>query len=318
MQRQAGATAASGNKHNPTEGDMRKIPLSIGALGTLLAVVLGAAPGYAANVRSWVSASGSGTACTQSAPCANFATALAATASGGQINCLTPGEYGNGSTLTITQSVTINCYGVLAGITAPSGSPAISINGSGIQVFLLHLVIDGNGEGTEGIFITNAADVAMHNLLIKGFTGQGVLNESSSEIALLIRDSVIGANGGTAVALAGASGSGALLLNDSIGVSKYGVALTSGNGVTVNNSQIIGNSTGGIYAADGSGMYVVNSSITSNPIGIENAGTSLISVDSSDIQTNGTGVSGSWYSYGNNRLVGNTSNGTAPTEVTTE
>lgn len=297
---------------------MKKIGLLISSLGVSLAAVLCAAPADAANLRSWVSSSGSGTACTHTAPCANFAAALAATASGGEINCLTPGEYGNGATLTITQSVTINCYGVLAGITAPSGSPAISVNGSGITVSLLNLEIDGNGEGTEGIAIINATAMSLVNVIVQNFTDRGVLNESTGVIHLGLNNCTIGPNAGTNLGISAASGSGTFVYNSVLNDGKWGVAVTSGNSVAVQNSIIGVNSAGGIYGADGSGVYVLGTQITVNPIGVENAGTAGITINNSDIVGNSTGVSGTWYSYGNNRVFGNALNGTSPTPVTTE
>ena len=49
------------------------------ALGSWLT----ASSAYAHNVHSWVSRTGSGTACTRTAPCAYFFTAQAATSAGG-------------------------------------------------------------------------------------------------------------------------------------------------------------------------------------------------------------------------------------------
>src|ERR1700691_3345097 len=104
------------SKRDPMERQMRKIILSIGVLGTLLVAALCTAPAYALSQRTWVSNTGSGAACTETAPCATFAAALAVTASGGEIDCLTSGDYGTGSTLTIGISVTINCGTSIGGI----------------------------------------------------------------------------------------------------------------------------------------------------------------------------------------------------------
>jgi hypothetical protein len=54
-------------------------------------------------------------ACSRTAPCKTFAAAFAATAAGGEINCLDSAGYG---TLTINKSITILCEGVTAGILA--------------------------------------------------------------------------------------------------------------------------------------------------------------------------------------------------------
>jgi hypothetical protein len=299
---------------------MIKVSLSIAVLGSMFAAVLCAAPADAANLRSWVSNSGSGTACTEAAPCADLATALAATASGGEINCLNTGEYGNGATLTITQSVFINCKDGVANVTGPSGSPAISINGSGIIVALRNLILDGNGESTEGVAIANASGVALTDVTIEGFTAAGVLNEGSGKVLLGLYNCWLGPTGGLDLVQSAASGSGTFVLNSVIGNAKWGIAVTDGNGIAVKNSSIGPNSVGGIYGANGSFIYITGSEITGgNPVGVENAGTSTITINNSDITGNGTGVSGNWSSYGNNRVFGNTtSNGTAPTGVNVE
>lgn len=299
---------------------MRKIALSIGALGALLAAVFCTTPGHATgtNQRSWVSNKGSGTACTESAPCATFAQALAATESGGEINCLTPGEYGNGATLIIAQSVTINCQGVLASLTAPSGAPAITISASGITVNLLFFYITGAGVGTEGISITNAAAVNVQDVAISGFTDRGILNESSSAINLLLVDCVIAQNEGTGLGVAAASGSGAYLRNTLVGGNgKWGIAATSGNAVLLQNSVVGSNTSGGVYAT-GSYIFIDGSWISGNPVGVENAGSASINLNNTDVVGNTIGFSGAWNSYGNNRVGSVSSNGTAPTPVTTE
>ena len=62
-------------------------------LTVALASWLTASSAYALNDHSWVSSTGSGTACTRAAPCANFFVAQAATNAGGVISVLDPGDY---------------------------------------------------------------------------------------------------------------------------------------------------------------------------------------------------------------------------------
>ena len=116
---------------------------------------------------------------------------MAATAAGGEIDCLTAGDYGTGTTLAITQSVTINCGDFVGGITAPSGSPAITVNGSSTTlVTLKSLVLNGNGVGTDGIDILNASNVALNNVTISGFIGRGAFDESSGVSDLVLLNSL--------------------------------------------------------------------------------------------------------------------------------
>src|SRR5260370_41073804 len=89
-------------------------------LAVALASWLAANSAYAQNAHSWVSSTGSGTACTRAAPCSSFFTAQAATFAGGVISVLDPGDYASS---TITKSLTIRAEAVDGGgtFTPPFG-----------------------------------------------------------------------------------------------------------------------------------------------------------------------------------------------------
>jgi hypothetical protein len=95
---------------------MTKTTNLFACLAFALASLLTAGSAYAQNVHSWVSSTGSGTACTRVAPCASFDAAHGATSAGGVISVLGPG--GNDSfSVTITKSLTIRAEGVDGGPT---------------------------------------------------------------------------------------------------------------------------------------------------------------------------------------------------------
>jgi len=292
---------------------MRKIILSIGVLGTLLVAALCAAPAYALSARTWVSNTGSGATCTETAPCATLAAALAVTASGGEIDCLTPGDYGTGTTLAIGISVTINCGDFVGGITAPSGSAAITVNGSGIQVTLKSLFINGNGVGTDGVDILNASSVGLNNVTIVAFAGRGVLDESTGVSDLILLNCNVYQNGGVGVVMAGASGSGVYFQYTNSAQNTYGLAIASGNGGTVLNSGLNANSVAGVETDPGASVLVDSSTVVGNGTGLQALG--YIGINNSNVSGNSTGISGTAYSYGNNRIGGNTSAGTTPTRI---
>jgi hypothetical protein len=179
-------------------------------------------------------------------------------------------------------------------------------------VNLRNLVIDGNGGATDGISISNAANVVLDHVTIQGFTNRGVVDTSSGVNKLGIFNSFIVQNGGPSLVMAGASGSGALLRNTVSVGGTYGVAVASGNAVTVQNSRLDLATNAGGETNSGGRLYVVNSGVQGNGIGLKNAGGGGIVVDNSDIFENTTGVSGAWVSFGNNRVFGNTSEGTTP------
>ncbi|MGH6727934.1 MAG: hypothetical protein ACREB8_15535, partial [Pseudolabrys sp.] len=119
--------------------------------------------------RTWVSGTGNdNNDCSLAAPCATFAGAIAKTAAGGEINCLDSGGFGG---LTITQSVSIVCKKVKAGVLV-SGTSGIVINaGAGDAIELSGLDINGNGTGLNGVYLVSGGALHIANSLIRGFQG---------------------------------------------------------------------------------------------------------------------------------------------------
>src|SRR5258708_16726521 len=81
------------------------------ALFIAFAVSALSAPAHALTAVSWVSGTGSGAACTRTAACATFSTAIQNTMINGEVRCLDAGDFGPAF---ITQSVTIDCHEALA------------------------------------------------------------------------------------------------------------------------------------------------------------------------------------------------------------
>ena len=97
---------------------MPRLALSLARAGAAVAFVLTAGSAYAVTPinHTWVSSTGSGTACTRIAPCADIGTAQAATNAGGVISVLDSGDFGGGGVL-ISKSLTIRAEGVDGGAT---------------------------------------------------------------------------------------------------------------------------------------------------------------------------------------------------------
>jgi hypothetical protein len=264
----------------------------------------------ALNARSWVSATiGDDSAvCSRTAPCKTFAGAIPKTGAGGEINCLDAGSYGG---VTILKTITIDCSQVLGTILA-SGTFGIAISANDITVTLRNLSIDGTGTGTIGINITAGARVNVENVVITGFTQQGIYDARLGFGAMLtIKDSTIRYNFGAAAVKAIARGpSGVVLENTHMVSNTYGVQAGSGNDFVVRGSVMAANLTAGVQADTGSRVLLDGAMITHNATGISPQGT--VQLANSNILYNTTGISGPSTSYGNNRIFGNTSAGTAP------
>src|SRR5258708_2940876 len=126
------------------------------------------APARALNAVSWVSGTGSGTACTRTAPCADFTTALAITQINGEIRCADAGNNFGGTSqqgTIIQKSMTIDCSDVPAVVIANFQCFDIILNTSLANdptqtVKIRGVTCDGlRVPGTVGVQIANAASV---------------------------------------------------------------------------------------------------------------------------------------------------------------
>src|SRR4051794_23019102 len=123
---------------------MRKIALSIAALGLAFTPLLFAAPAHAQATRTWVSGVGDdANPCSRTAPCKTFAGAVSKTAANGKINCLDPGGFG---AVTITKSLEIDCFSFPGGILSAGSVGGVTVSlTANITVVLRGIEIHGGG-----------------------------------------------------------------------------------------------------------------------------------------------------------------------------
>jgi hypothetical protein len=283
----------------------------------------GAAPSYASsNYHSFVSAFGSGTACTLNAPCFALSDALAATVDGGEISCLdAQTEFAVHGT--IAQSVTIDCAGV------PATAFNLVISGPGIVVTLRNLTVSRLGFplSTNGIDFQNGAALFVENCVIEGWNnisdGIGIRFAPPSGTAKLqITDSVIKNNGtsseggGIYIELGSGRAANVAITRTQVQNNRVGIFANAGTiHAVVRDSVVSGNATWGIGALGANTTLLIdNTTITGNNNGLvaENGATMLVS--HSNIMGNGTGLyrsgGGTLVSYKNNNLIRNTTDGT--------
>ncbi len=299
---------------------MRKIILLCASLFTMALLFL-ASPVRAQNV-AWVSANGSGTTCSETSPCATFATAIATGAS--QINCLGSGHYG---TITITTSLTIDCGAGNVGNIASSSTSAITINTTGAATIILrHLALNGLSTGSliheVDALSFFSGTLIVEDCMIHGYhggvgitfqpqSGRGLLQVSNSESF----DNVAG------ISVLPASGQiASVTLNkvELVANLLYGLLFNLSGVVagTMRDSVIGENGSVGVLAQAGQVFFTVEeSSIVDNLVnGIQtNSAGSAIKVAASTIGGNGTGVrasAGSIVSFGDNHMSDNGSDGT--------
>jgi hypothetical protein len=294
-----------------------------------LTFVVPATTAQATTMRTWVSSSGSDTTpgtCTQAAPCLSFAHAVSQTSTGGEIDCLSGGDYGP---VTITGSITIDCGEGNVGLLEPNGSTAtIIINvSSAATVILRHLSLNGFGANAIGIYTIDfpSGTVVVEHCQIVGFSGgmngAGIyFTPSSGRGTLEVSDTVVDDNYVGIFAVANASTVTASVVLDGVKLNdnSFGLAL-EGTGViagTLRHSVAAENSVDGITATASQVYFTVEeSSIVDNlSYGITSPMSPgvMMEVGASTIGGNGTGVSaaaGSVYTFGNNQFSANGSNG---------
>jgi hypothetical protein len=307
---------------------MRRFILLTLSLGLFLPL-LAAAPANAQATRTWVSGVGDdANPCSRTAPCKTFPGAISKTAAGGEINCIDPGGFG---AVTVIKSMTINCEGLTAGILV-AGTTAINFNG-GPNDYLVLKGLDIEGEGaqasTAAISFNSGAFLHVENCNIRDFkaaapNGFGIrIQPNQTAKFTIINTSIFNAGSGATGAgiqikpTAGAT-TGVIdhvVVDGSVfGVSADGSGGTAGINVTISNSVINANTSGGILAttgATGVGVMVTNSVISNNGTGLQSAGAGAnLRIGGSTVTGNSNATSGTVLSYVNNQVNGNANDGT--------
>jgi hypothetical protein len=287
-------------------------------------MVIGSA--YAQATRTWVSGVGDdANPCSRTAPCKTFAGAISKTASGGIIDALDPGGFG---AVTITKPITIEGVGTLASVLV-SLTNAIIINivgspGTHRDVVLRNLLINGVGNGINGIRFLAGDSLTVEDCSIQGFTGGGIDFEPNTTAHLGVR--------GTSVLFCGTSAGGAgIFIKPAVGGSAK---------ASIETSQMRRNQAG-LRAEDNSSVTVFNSIASSNVnngfLALSNAAAVDMNIEHSESSQNGTNgvatsganaflrisncvitgnvtginqISGHLFSFQNNRIIANGFDGT--------
>jgi len=324
------------------EGIAMKSPIFGFALLSVIAVVA-SAPAQAQNgslTRSFVSSAGvDSNPCTITQPCATFAQAYTKVGANGIVAALDPGKYGP---LTISGPVTVNGNG-WAAITAPAQGNGITISAGSGKVILTGLEIDGAGAAYSGIVLTSGGGLIIENCTLQNFVNGGAEEDNGNAIAIeptgsnhldfaitntIISDAVIGLlyapSGGSTATSKGiidhvtATGNldDGIMINTSLGGGAAGVAIS--------NSSASNNGIEGILVINSSESAVTvsidNVSVAGNAVrGIEVDNTAMVLLGRSVITTNGTGIvndtgpNNTFYTFGDNRIGGNTTDITGNT-----
>ena len=308
---------------------MPKFQVAVRPIASLVVLLLVASQASAQATRTWVSGVGDDVnPCSRTAPCKTFAGAISKTATGGEINCIDSGGFG---AVTITKSITIDGNAVHAGILA-AGTNGIIVNAaSDSKVTLRNLSINGVGTGLNGIRYLNADTLHIENCTIFGFSNNGIdvkpAPVAAQTFKLFVDNTVIRNCPNTAAGFGagilikpGANGTVNAMLNQvRMNQNVFGLRSEDRTTVTVRDSEAAFNSIFGIAAVSNPAAATINLEscvVSSNNTGIRSAGVAATVRISNVMVVNNTteGLSlnggGAIVSFVNNRILGNTPNGT--------
>jgi len=187
--------------------------------------------------------------CSIAKPCRQFSDAIGITNSGGEVIVLDSAGYG---AATITQSVSIIApAGIYGGISVISGT-GIVVNGSGINVVLRGLTINGQG-GIDGIEFLHGAKLTIEDCEISNMLGDGI-SAVAPDSTVIIKNTVSRDNG------------------------YAGIGAYQGARVTITNSVVANSGAVGVDVGAPLGavtdVLVTRSTISDTPIGFQvNSGT---------------------------------------------
>jgi len=311
---------------------MNKTRIALRLLAVALFTLAFASLAHAQATHTWVSGVGDdANSCSRTAPCKTFAGAIVKTAMDGEIDVLDTGSYGMAN---ITKSLTIDGSGALATILYGGGNginiafDSFATADAKKSVNLRNITFVGTSSGQRGIRITGGSTVAggfvsVEHCVFEGATGtpgRGIEELRTAGGMLLVSDSTFQNLGGTALAHIN-SGSARVdwtINNVRIFNCLFGVAASSGSRVLVTNSVISGCTNAGLYSEGLTApaeMHVENTVSTNNGTGVQAIAATTMRLSNTTVTFNTTGISGTTFSYGNNKIDGNTSAGTAPTAV---
>jgi hypothetical protein len=278
--------------------------------------------------RTWVSGVGDdANPCSRTAPCKTFAGAISKTAASGEISVLDPGGFG---AVTITKAITINGDGTLAGILSSLTTGIIVNAGVNDVVYIRNISINGAGNGLNGIRWLAGKALHVENCNIYGIgnnsagNGNGILVAlSATGGGLFVKDTNIKTCAVAGISVATTTGFVAGIL-EHVRVEGMPTGVIIGNNafVSLRDSEInLSTSTGVSITGTGTptGSFD-NVMINNTPTAINVGATGIMNLSNSTLENNTTAIvsaapQANLRSSGNNRLLGNASDGATMTVI---
>jgi hypothetical protein len=280
-----------------------RLPSIAAPLVALAIVFLHSQPVTAATL--FFSEFGSGTSCSQSAPCA-FPTAISQADAKTEISC---GDSSDNISATISKNLTIDCAGTTASlntITVTNGATVVLRN------FTLWNINNG--------IVLQSGTVILENVHIVGAFSDAIFAQPTSASTLIVKNCIFD-TGGAGVSIKPGTGGSLSARFDHVtiaGNTGGGIKIDTSNGpvtVDITDSEISSNSGNGVNAVGGAGgpaMFNIHNSVIAKngAAGVQvNGTTAAAMIDTTLLDSNVAGATaalngGRVLTYGNNRIVG--------------
>lgn len=245
-----------------------------------------------AQVRTWVSPNGLDTnPCSLQEPCRNFAAAITAVDSGGEVVALSSGGYGP---VVVSSSVAlISPEGVHAAI-APTSNTAIAIAAADSdRVVLRHIYLNSQG-GAVGIGFVSGGALYVENCTVANFTNDGISFAPLTGGQLYVNDTTIRQNGAVGLFIDGGTDPADLLVSaDQVRMQGNATGLFADSAsVTIRRSEFTGNSVNGVTTSNAAVVVIEDSVSAGNGShGIITSGAgSMTTLSRCAVSNNGVGV----------------------------
>ena len=299
---------------------MSKVRVTLNILAAAIFVLTVTSMANAQATRTWVSGVGDdANPCSRTAPCKTFAGAISKTADGGEIDCIDPGGFG---AVTITKGITIDGGGTFASILfALTNGIIVNDTTNTKTIILRNLSLNGAGSGINGIRLLTGKTFVIENVQISGCTGNGIdaptlptgakVFINDVDIRNVTGASSIGVKVGAAGVVTGSM--------DHLRVERVATAVQVGANVfpTIRNSVLFGATKGIEILASTSRVTIENTILSENGTGLSVGAGATALLSQSTITECSTGISnsGTVLSSGNNRILGNSSDGATPSII---
>lgn len=269
-------------------------------------------------------------------PCLAIGTAIAnATAGGGYNRIIITSNGGFAEAITINSSTELDVLeGLVAFIAPPAGQSAITINaGVGDNIRMFNIYLAGNsGAALDGVRFNSGANLELHNAQIRGFGGVSVNFKPSGGSAanlLIDRSEIADSSTQCVMVQPNAMQANALVTNSlihncgTLGIRSDSQSLTTGFVKShLINTRVFNIGASAVSALSGAGggsarVTVEDSTLINAVTGaVANGAAATVVLNRATINGTTTGMSvaasGTIFSFGNNSLIFNGTNGPSP------